>query len=156
MDAITLSLLFDEPLIPQLQSRSAPMAECLPRRAKGARPFLGLAQTQRLRHTRRCGRLQAQPSRSVSPTLIGRHASIARSVVALTRRRLELEIPRRTTLTTLRPYPQSVILRFVPVSHSQSEARLRTRQWRELFDNALPYESLQLHRRGGVARRGRE
>src|SRR6266498_498975 len=154
MDAITLSLLLDEPLIPQWQSRSAPMAECLPRRAKAARLFSGLAQTQRLRHTRRCAGPQAQPWKSVSPTPFVRRASIAKSVVALTRQRLELEIPRRTTRMTLRPYPQSVILRFVPMSHSQSEARLRTRQCRVLLDDALPYESLQLHRRGGVARRG--
>src|SRR6266404_1608487 len=99
-----LSLLLDDPLIPRWQSRYAPMAECLQWMVEGAHRILTLAQTRRLHRIPHCEGLQAPHSRSVSPIPIVRRASIAKSVVVLSRRLLEREIPRQTTRKTPQPY----------------------------------------------------
>src|SRR6185295_1398617 len=141
--------------IPQWRNRSVPMAEYLLLRARGAHLSLTLARTQRPPQRSRCAGLQAPSSRSGSPTQLVRRATLAESVVRLTRRRHELEIPRRTSRMTLPPYPQSAILLFVRLPRSQNEARQHTRQL-GVLDDVLPYETRQLRRLRAVARREHE
>src|SRR6185503_13896483 len=123
-----------------------PMAEYLPQPARGADLSLALARTLRLLQRRRCAGLPARSQERILLMRVVHCATPAKNVVRLTRRPLALEILHRTTRMTLRPYPQSAILLFVRLHHSQNEARRHTTHSKALLVDALLYEIRQLHR----------